>query len=223
VLIFDNVEIKQNENWEDSVFCRKCQRNNDHKILVSAHIEVSNDGHFYGYSSDQIIQCLGCKCISFRHQFHEYDRDPGTSETIYPDPKERLPIEGINILKPYIQNIYKETLKTINNKQVILFGIGIRTILEAITQEQNTPGIDLREKIDNLVKKGVITQKDVGVLHDLRRIGNEATHSIAPSSPKEMKVAMDVIEHLLEGIYILPHRVKENLSSPLKNKPNTIK
>jgi hypothetical protein len=222
VLIFDNVEIKQNENWEDSVFCRKCKRYNDNKILVSAHIEVSNDGHSYGYSSDQIIQCLGCKCISFRHQFHQYDIDPGTSETIYPDPKERLPIEGINTLKPYIQSIYKETLKTINNKQVILFGIGIRTILEAITQEQNTPGSDLREKIDNLVKKGVITQKDVGALHDLRRIGNEATHAIAPSSPKEMKVAMDVIEHLLEGIYILPHRVKENLSSPLKNKPNTI-
>jgi Domain of unknown function (DUF4145) len=218
MLISKTVKINQTEDRMESVSCGECKGNKNHKILVSAEMEQDDDSYF----DYQIIQCLGCNRLSFRHALYEYSQYEASSAKIYPDPKERLPIEGINILKPYIQNIYKETLKTINNKQVILFGIGIRTILEAITQEQNTPGIDLREKIDNLVKKGVITQKDVGALHDLRRIGNESTHAIAPSSPKEMKVAMDVIEHLLEGIYILPHRVKENLSSPLKNKPNTI-
>ncbi|PSB58039.1 DUF4145 domain-containing protein [Chamaesiphon polymorphus] len=217
MLISKTVKINQTDNRVESVSCGECKGNKNHKILVSAEMAQDEDSCF----DYQVIQCLGCNRISFRHALYEYTQYQATSEKIYPDPKQRLPIEGINLLKPYIQSIYKETLKTINNNQVILFGTGIRTILEAITQEQKTPGIDLNEKINNLVKQGLVTQKDVGALHDLRRIGNEATHSITPSSPKEIKVAMDVIEHLLQRIYILPHNVKENLSSPLKNKPNT--
>jgi Domain of unknown function (DUF4145) len=223
MLISEIVKINQPENRVESVSCGECKGKKNHKILVSAYYDEETP-NFDSYCTDhQVIQCLGCTHISFRRAVYDNNQYEPISEKIYPDPAQRLPIEGVHLLNPYIQSIYQETLKTINNNQVILFGMGIRTILEAITQEQKTPGIDLNEKITNLVKQGAVAQRDVGALHDLRRIGNEATHSIKPSSPKEIKVAMDVIEHLLQKIYILPYHVKENLSSPLKNKPNTVK
>lgn len=224
MLISEIVKINQPENRVESVSCGECKGKKNHKILVSAYYDIySAEGFFVQTDDHQVIQCLGCTHISFRRVHYDNHQEEAFFEKIYPDPAQRLPIEGVHLLNPYIQSIYQETLKTINNNQVILFGMGIRTILEAITQEQKTPGIDLNEKITNLVKQGAVAQRDVGALHDLRRIGNEATHSIKPSSSKEIKVAMDVIEHLLQKIYILPYHVKENLSSPLKNKPNTVK
>ena len=126
------------------------------------------------------------------------------------------------MLPKNVRIIYEETIKAINGDLAIISGIAIRTTLEAIIKEQNVQGVDLSEKINNLTKKGKVTLNYASTLHELRRIGNEAAHSIKPYSPEEIKTAMDVIDHLLQQFYILPHHTNKNLSSPLKNKPNLL-
>jgi hypothetical protein len=38
----------------------------------------------------------------------------------------------------------------------------------------------------------------------MRDLGNEAAHNIRPHSDETLRIAMDVVENLLQSVYILP-------------------
>jgi hypothetical protein len=44
-------------------------------------------------------------------------------------------------------------------------------------------------------------------LHKIRTLGNAAAHEVKPHTEKQLRLAMDVIEHLLTDVYILPKRI----------------
>ena len=95
-----------------------------------------------------------------------------------------------------------------NGDQPVLSGIGIRALIETTTKERNANGKDLMEKINDLVTQGVLTKDGADILHKLRVLGNKAAHEVKPHSTDQLDLAMDVIEHLLKGVYILPHHAK---------------
>lgn len=209
------------------ISCIECKHETNHKVLVSANVNRTSEEHnewdefinsFTEWEKYQVAQCLGCNSILFREELTNDNHYPNSPViNIYPNPEQRFSIEHIDLLpRNDIKSIYAETLKAINSNQPILAGIGIRTVLDAITQEQKTRGNDLKEKIDNLVDKGVITGHEAETLHKLRDIGNKATHATIAYSNDELSVAMDVIEHLLQKIYILSYNVSQHLASPIK-------
>ena len=51
---------------------------------------------------------------------------------------------------------------------------------------------------------GVLTKDGAEILHSLRILGNIAAHEVTPHSDDQLAVAMNVVEHLLNGVYILP-------------------
>lgn len=42
------------------------------------------------------------------------------------------------------------------------------------------------------------------ILHSLRIMGNQAAHKVKPHSEEDLRTAFDVVEHLLQGVYVLP-------------------
>jgi hypothetical protein len=103
-----------------------------------------------------------------------------------------------------VARIYNETHSALCNKMPILAGIGIRVLIEAICKEKTASGKNLEEKIDSLVSMEVLTKDGAEILHSLRILGNIAAHEVASQSDDKLAVAMDVVEHLLNGVYILP-------------------
>ncbi len=53
---------------------------------------------------------------------------------------------------------------------------------------------------------GVLTTDGPSNLHCLRIMGNQAAHEVKPHSEADLSIAFDVVEHLLEGVYILPKK-----------------
>ena len=202
--------------------CILCKCSTNHKILTSVNVKTHSDyedvsGYvdvFHEWAEHQVIECLGCSKVSFREEITSSDGIIEMPEiNLYPNPSQRYPLRDISLIpRDDIKNIYSETLKAINNDQLILAGIGIRIILEAIMQEQQINGDNLAQKINNLVKQGIVTKKDADILDKIRRIGNNSAHSIRAYSSEEIKVAIDVIEHLFERIYIIPHRIANNVA-----------
>ncbi len=82
--------------------------------------------------------------------------------------------------------------------------MGIRAIVETVCKNKNANGKDLCEKINDLVIQGVLTKKDADILHKLRTLGNEAAHEVKPHNNATLALALDVIDHLIKGVYILP-------------------
>ncbi len=103
-----------------------------------------------------------------------------------------------------VSQIYNETHLALCNKQPILAVIGIRALVETVCKEKNEAGKDLEKRIDNLVEIEILTRGNAELLHSLRILGNEAAHEVKIQPEQTLSLAMDVVEQLLNNVYILP-------------------
>ena len=215
-----NILTKKDSKVDQNVdvSCRKCRRSTKHSVLSDIQLNGNIDNDYSWVDEYQIVQCRGCETMSFRktHENSEdfYQTGPDDLENtlyvdIYPNPEEnRKTVEDDRLLPGDLQRIYTETIKAINSSLPVLTGIGIRAIVETVCKDKDADGTRLNEKIDDLVEQGVLTKDDADILHRLRTLGNEAAHEVKPHDNLQLGLALDVIDHLLQGVYILPHHVK---------------
>jgi len=207
-------------NDEYRLLCSGCGVEAFHKPLTVVATTDNIDATGISYWSEyMVVQCQGCKCISFysEHRNSEdlffnpetEEEEPEVRVEIYPPRKECT--EGLNDLCSLpirVQEIYKETQTAIANKQQILAGIGIRAILEAVCRHKGLDKGDLEGRIDKLQDLGVVTSEGAEILHGLRFLGNDSAHEIKAHSVNELQVAIGIVNHLLTGTYLLPDRAK---------------
>jgi Domain of unknown function (DUF4145) len=220
----NNIDIGQEIDEKIQVICGYCRTNTNHKIINDAVLKSRwiDDEHGEVFSSTdkfQIIQCQGCDDIVFRRTssnsedyFHRKDGTPvhNVKESIFPNPKvKRSPIKDDHLLPSVLFGIYEETLSSLNNNMPILTGIGIRAIVEVVCKELDIVQGNLKRKIDDLVTKQVLTKDGADILHKLRNMGNSAAHEAKPHTGAELDIALDVLDHLLNSVFIIPHHAKK--------------
>ena len=194
--------------------CIECKNRTNHEILRTVSqtgSEPLDPTYDIGwYQEHQILQCKGCDAVSFRKIYEDSEQvdqqgEPYTHVELFPDRSEgRAPMEDWHLLPHELNRVYKETISALNNKQPILAGIGIRAIIETVTKDKSAQGRNLEVRIDALVTQGVLTQDGADILHKLRVLGNAAAHEVKAHKPKELALALDVVDHLLTAVYVLP-------------------
>lgn len=128
-------------------------------------------------------------------------------ENLYPSRVEgRKSLKDSHLLPSKVGHIYTETHKALCDGLPILVGIGLRAIIETVCKDKAAQGKNLLENIDDLEKKGMLTHDGAAILHKLRVLGNLAAHEVQPHSSEQLALALDVVEHLLEGAYIFPKK-----------------
>ena len=211
-----------NSNVDKSIkiTCRKCKTSTRHVVLSD--VVLTNDEHedFMWIEEYQTVQCRGCETISFRktHQNSEdvywngSDLESNFHVYTYPNPDQgRDTVNEVHLLPTALRRIYAETVSAFNASQPVLTGIGIRAIVETVCKDKEAIGRDLKKKIDDLVKKQVLTTRDADILHGLRTLGNKAAHEVKPHEDSQLELALEVIDHILDGVYILPARAEGKL------------
>jgi hypothetical protein len=230
------INFNKTQGEEHSLACMKCAGKTAHKVLASADLrrnEEHNDESFSWNTDYQIVQCLGCKTISFRiastnsEDYHLVGQDgqgnpeyeSSIDETLYP-PR----IEGVkglghtHYLPSNVRRIYEETLIALSCQAPVLSGIGLRALLETVCKEKHATGSDLLKRIDSLVSAGILTPASAAILHKIRTLGNAAAHEVKPHSDNQLRLAMDVVEHLLKDVYILPKQVESEFEDNAKSR-----
>ena len=91
-------------------------------------------------------------------------------------------------------------------RRIFWRGIGLRAIVEAVCEEKAATGSDLIKRIDDLIIKGVTTQSGASILHNIRLMGNASAHEVKANSEEELTTALEVVEHLLLGVYLIPQK-----------------
>lgn len=208
---------------EANVLCGKCDGRTTHKILATT-TESGSELHYDWRVSNQLVQCLGCKTVSFRisasdSEDYAHDEDGETvyleRETLYPP---RLAgrkgiVDRIYLPSP-VKELYYETQQALLAGAGIITGIALRALLEALCKEKNATGYTLEKKIDSLVAKGVLTKARADVLHQVRDLGNNAAHEARPYSADQLSLVLEVVEHLLQEVYVLPVKMAVAFSAP---------
>ena len=203
------------KNAEHRLPCEQCGNNTRH--VVKASIDVDDHDSYVEtdrQQSFQIVECLGCRWLSFRHEWSssdevgidEFTRDVGlvVHEALYP-----ARLSGRKPLNDYalpskVRAIYREAHFALRNDQRILAAVGIRALVEAVCAQKNATGRNLEKNIDHLVKIGVLTQDGANILHGTRLLGNKAAHEVLPPSQEALVTAIQVAENLLQNVFILP-------------------
>ena len=221
--LYFNYENDKSLNTEIWIACSQCATHTAHKVVSAISYNTGYDTghdiiHYWGIC--QIVMCQGCKECSFRKVTWDsetlgYDSKynspvPIEKEEVFPNRRAgRKPIVDMWRVPEPIRSIYKETDQALSNNQYILTGIGVRSIVEAICKDKQSSGKKLEEMIDDLVTKGVLTQEGAEILHSTRLMGNKAAHEVKVHSGDELATAMEVVEHLMIGAYILPKKASE--------------
>jgi len=131
--------------------CNECCRKTNQGILYEQSIKQEEDKIYYSSVSRYImIQCLGCDSISFMtfekfgiekkqpesewdeicHQYPEADIfDMGDFEILAEEIYGRFPA--------IIRDVYEEIESAVKHNALLLTGLGLRTLIEAICIQQN--------------------------------------------------------------------------------------
>ena len=235
------------KNKEFKVPCTKCNGKTSHKVLQSLDYSgcewLDTDITIDWVDNYQIIQCQGCKSISFRRrswfsEYQDYDWD-GSTEWLYPKRSERtLPIKDFRNVPTKIRRIYGETIECFNNEYFTLCAAGLRAIVEGICAEQGIKDgpvevekkdgskktvrrKNLQGKISGLWEKGILTTKNSEILHEHRFLGNEAVHELSQPSIDELNLAIEIIEHTIDSLYEIPEKAIELQKRKAKRKKKT--
>ncbi|MGU7812666.1 DUF4145 domain-containing protein [Burkholderia sp. AW49-1] len=230
-----------------AVACTQCKRATKHSIMSSFDVDGEAWDRDEGWSVNwadnyQIVQCKGCESVSFRHVqwFSEDDYDVGET----PDDRALLyPKRGVNTLSAgdfynvpvSLRRIYREMIDAFNNESPTLCAAGLRAIVEGICAAQGIADgpvevpakgggtqivrkNNLEGKISGLAEKGFLTQGSAATLHELRFMGNDAVHDLDRPPLDELRLAIEIVEHMFEHLYEIPEKASALRSSKLSRK-----
>ncbi len=209
-------EINKTAGTVIDVQCGECNRSTKHLVLASVNIDGEDwfgENSVQYWSEYQVIMCQGCEITGFRSSSQNsedwdfIDHETvvhNTTVNLYPSRNGRSSLKDAYLLPGNVQRIYEETIKAINNSQPVLVGIGLRAIVETVCKDKSSPGSYLAQRIDGLVSQGVLSPDGAKILHKIRTLGNDAAHEVKPHDEDQLGVALDVCDHLLRDVYILP-------------------
>lgn len=202
--------------------CNECARSTQHSVVTEYRetgVEDCGGGNSVDWTDKhQIIQCLGCQTISYRRASRhsedwDFDNDGNVcrAQTIIYFPTREAEVSRLNRcdLPVELQFIHEETIKAIQQDQGILAAVGIRTILEATCKSLGITTGNLKKKIDELSSRGKVTPDGAKLLHVIRDAGNDAAHSAKRLPTEQLLLAMRIVDHLLEGTYVIPDQMEK--------------
>ncbi len=207
------------ENNKTITNCNNCDNYTNHKILFTEKVEVENEDNEKEASLNKefenymVVRCEGCDETSFliRHTGDKYiDEHNDFYDENFPEDENFesdfnfLDEEAFDELPKILANLYTQIESAFNEDANILAGVGLRMLVEALCLEQSIEGKNLQEKIKNLQSCGLISLNEVPILDKLRLIGNFSAHEIKGFSIDKLEYALDIINHVLKSVYLLP-------------------
>lgn len=189
--------------------CIRCKLDTNH-VVHSEHLSEGEPDEYRYVEKHQIVKCNGCDTLSFRRVFIDYESAWPSGDDEWETPTDIDTYPQLNLaniddiyLPDIVGSIYRETCNAYSQGSLTLAGIGFRTTIEAICNDQNIPGNQLSNRITNLSTRGLISKKDSNRLHSIRFLGNDAAHDIKKPRKSHLEAALIIVEHLITTVYIL--------------------
>ncbi|TGK10132.1 DUF4145 domain-containing protein [Leptospira selangorensis] len=214
--------------------CVQCGNVTKHTVKGEYKTEGFAEGPDISWKSEYfILECNGCEEVSFlkvstNSENFTYNAD-GSIESIetikvYPEREEgNLESKYFLNLPRQIEELFSETLESYNKENLILCAAGLRAIIEGVCADQKIKKGPVEEKdkngqtitrqkgnlegkINGLKQKDLLTEKQANILHQHRFLGNTALHRLQKPDKDKLKLAIEILEHILDAIYLIPKK-----------------
>jgi hypothetical protein len=189
-----------------AAFCNECGRTSRHTVRAEyRQLDETDNGAFELLHS--IMECGGCGMVSFRtrqwySEMQDYTEDPNYQYTYYPPRIERAEPRWYGVLPDDIQVVLGETHDAFYNEYRVLAAIGIRTVLDlAIVGKIGDVGPFAR-KIDTLVTRSLITDREANLLKTALDVGSAAAHRGYEPAIDHLRIVVDIMQSILKALYV---------------------
>ena len=155
-----------------------------------------------------MLECRGCEDISFRY---DWDFDDELATSYYPPRISRQSPKWINDLPAELGRLVREVYTALWSDSPRLAAMGARTILDMVMLNKVGDAGDFEKKLEALQDQGVIAPSDREYLKAAVDAGSAAAHRAFAPPQDVLNQIMDIVEHLLQAVYILPQAADQLL------------
>ena len=205
--------------------CPECGEDRNASILAShkEHQDLEPTGHLWTIDNYRILRCLGCSRVYVQreHLFsedEEVDWDPQTGEsewvlvpnvTYWPPPEKRKRPAWLNQLDDgTLRDLLKETYSALDADLDVLAAIGTRTALDrAMVLNGAEVASRFEEKLKELGRKGVISERESRTLGTLISAGSAAAHRAWKPTAEELETLIAGVEGFVNRTLVLQKAV----------------
>lgn len=199
------------------IYCNTCRGLTNHELIATQERKSSDTdfekdplNEFGSYEEWTYLfwTCRGCETASLQEDHVAYVNGIEQYIAVFYPRREgnSLTTKVFLQLNEKLTDIYGEVIKCFNNEAWILCSIGLRALLEGICADKNIAGRSLFEKIEGLNR--LLPSNIVESLHSFRFIGNDAAHDLQAPLQKDLQVAIEVMEDLLNFLYELDYKAR---------------
>ncbi len=112
-----------------------------------------------------------------------------------------------------VQNLLDEVYLGVGMNMRALPSMGLRTIIDMVCNDLVGDIGGFGEKLDALEKRGYVNAREHGLLKIAVDVGNASAHRGHNPNMEDLNTLLDIVEYLLQGIYVLSpasERLKDN-------------
>lgn len=204
------------------VQCNSCNTSSNHEVVHEVysgwHEDIEEHCFISGGDTHQVVRCLGCDTISFRHTklFSENVKPNGEPENevfLYPPRMSRRKPDWLNDLdtefwagESTIGQLLDDIYVALHHDSPRLAGMGTRALLEHIIIEKCGDHGTFANNLEEFRKQGFISTMDEQQLKSVLDVGHAAMHRAFKPSPDHLRTALDIAEVLVARLYVHPGR-----------------
>lgn len=211
--------------------CNRCLQKTKHTVLytITKQEETpTHEDHFdYEESVYILAECDGCEYVTMNMSYsingHEYAVDQ------YPPALTRRRPLWMNDL--FFEDeldgkskykLLQELYTGIGAQNWWLTMLGVRSLLEFVMVEKVGDNGNFVKNLGKFKEDGFISQIQLDALGPLVETGHATTHRGYQPTAADVNVVMDILENVLESIYVTTEKAKK-LKVPPRNKPTAAK
>lgn len=200
-------------------WCNTCRGQTNHQTRLAVRRQSPAGAQIGWETVYETVECYGCDCVSFRTRHCQDDDfvsygDEGECELVvserrFPPKISRIVPNWIEQLDWSIKSILNEVYSALDNNLTNLAAMGARTVIDRIMADKVGEQGTFVDRLKAMEKASLITRDQGQILDAALDLGHAANHRGHYVSGQQLTTAMNIIEVLLQTLYVLPDEAEK--------------
>ncbi len=197
----------------EKVHCNKCRGKTSHRLAFA--IRGDEGSQWYGPEYEgswrtryEVLQCAGCQEAVLR-RIYECSEDEYPDVRYFPPPVSRHPPSWQYQLPGDLRLLLDEVYRSLDAANRRLPMMGARALVDMVIVEKVGDLGSFTEKLKKLESEEYISATNRVVLEAALDVGSAAAHRGHAPRTSQIDAVMDIIENLLQAVYVLPDMAEE--------------
>lgn len=193
-------------------YCNSCNQETNHGVAHSIQ-QTWQDDEYDERCRYLMLQCLGCESVKLQSLWSSNGCDEVQSS--YPPPTFRRPPKWLfqwrmqfGLQEAYEVGLFQEIYTALQNAQPRLAAMGVRALLERVMVSKVGDLGSFPKHLNAFEQAGYVSTVQAKRIATVLDVGHAAIHRGFTPNKDDLIILVDILEHVLESIYVHDELVK---------------